>query len=310
MNPDVFIDRLRIEAAHLSGNADPGSDAFRMQVATTLLAWVPIYLSSGIYSSLLASGTPPAGLLQTLDIGAGICGHQVELAVTALESLGIPWRDVQIFYEVENEARNHTVVEIEWASAWRMVDVTWGFIPHEGDLGSAMSWESAAAKNHRQGLHNHSVPWRANVEKSEDVFSYLKPNADLVLYSGSGDFTIPIRPGNTDLPHKNVVRTGSWRHLLSMRSSGVIRLVNEEGIHKVALQCVADHPGTLRLGEHSLSIEAGPQLLEVIVGETGEHMLTFVPESTIGAVVVETLEVSRLTTDMVTAPIISSRPAS
>jgi hypothetical protein len=307
MNLDTFVDRLRIETTHLSGTADPGSVAFRKQLAIILATWIPVYLSSGLYSSLLASGTPPSGLMQTLDSGAGICGHHVELAANSLESLGVEWRDVQVFYEIDGDPRNHTVVEAEWGDLWRMIDVTWGFIPHRGSLESALSWESAAAASHRDGFHNRSLPWRVNVERQdEDIFSYLDSNADLVLYSGSGDYTIPIRPGKARLRHNRVVRTGLWNHLLGMTSAGTIRLNVEKGWFTVRMNTLANHPGTLHLDDFSISIEPGNQVLELILEGPREYQLEFRPDGGVGSVSIESAETRSIVGETPTDPSVES----
>lgn len=91
--------------------------------------YVQTILSSARYAMAQnESGfTPPSDIELCLVEGIGICGHHIKAFVEIMAGLGIPAREVEIYYADEHGERfSHIVAEIEWDGAWHMFDVTWG----------------------------------------------------------------------------------------------------------------------------------------------------------------------------------------
>lgn len=202
-----LISQINREVSLLTEGALPASTGFRVQAAISVLARVPILLSSAVYSDDVASGLPPVGLDNALAAGSGICGNHVELGLALFDGLGIPARDVQIYYDTTDGPLNHTVVEVYWDEAWRMIDLTYGFIPHRGLLQSALSFAEARTEPQRSGLHHELIPWRLATKAQYDIFNYLDAKADAILYSGEGIIPIEINEGPTRLPHPPLLYT-------------------------------------------------------------------------------------------------------
>lgn len=308
MNLDTLIDQIAIESAWLSNGESPNSDRYRKQVAVALVARVPLVLSSAIYSSLLAGGTPPKGLENTLGAGAGICGHHVQLSIAVLQALSIPVRDIQVFYRDSVRALNHTVIEMEWGGMWRMIDVTWGFVPHHGSLDSALSYEEAAGTGHREGLHHTVIPWRLAVESEYDIFGYLTPKPDALLYDGSGSARLIVDEGPMDLPHNRVYRAGHWHHRPGVDGQGVLTFEIPQGNWRIAVQGNSTSPGTLVAGAARLPLEAGEVRLEMTVAGSRGLDIGFEPETAYGH-----LELLAVTGHPASGPVVEShvelRPA-
>ena len=119
MRFSALLDQLDREVRWLTNGAQPASTEFRVQATISILARVPILLSAATYSESLRSGSPPVGLDNTLAAGAGACGNHVELGLALFYGLGVPARDVQIYYVTADGPQNHTVVEAYWDEAWR-----------------------------------------------------------------------------------------------------------------------------------------------------------------------------------------------
>ena len=201
----LWLIRAAEKSAYWLGGAQPTSTDFRVQAAVSVLARVPIVLSSAIYSDDSASGSPPVDLSNALTAGAGICGNHVELGLALFDGLGMPARDVQIYFMTADGPLNHTVVEVSWDDFWRMIDLTYGFIPHRGLVQSALSFAGARAERHRAGLHHQLIPWRLATKANYDMFIYLDAEADTVLYSGEGLIPVEINEGAASLPHDSTL---------------------------------------------------------------------------------------------------------
>lgn len=294
MTVDLLADQIATEVRHLTNNAAPDSDVFRQQAAVSVMARVPVILSSAIYSSDLAGGTASTGLETTLALGAGICGDHVGLGTAIFDSLAIPYRDVQVFYHDDGTAHNHTFLEILWGGEWRMVDITWGFIPHRGHLDSALSYRQAADENHRDGLHHTLIPWRMAVESKYDIFGYLTSGADAVYYDGLGALKTTLAEGNAVFDHPGTNWLGRWPHREDLRGDHAMSLTISKGLWTVSIEGTANKSGRLYVdedfvvltpGEHKLSFDArGPVSLR----------LGFRPDSTTGYLEISELAGTRL----------------
>ncbi len=195
MTLDDLIEMIREEAIHLGNGAALTSDVGVQQVAVSTLARVPVYVSSAIYSSRLLGGTPPHRVENVVGSGAGICGDHVGVALRVFDAMAIPVRDLQVFYRYDGEELNHTFIEVSWGGSWRLIDVTWGFIPHRGSLDTALSYEEAAREQHRAGLHHSMIPWRIAVEDAFDIFSYLTVDIDLLRFGDHPSGELPTLEG-------------------------------------------------------------------------------------------------------------------
>ena len=216
MRLEALVSQVQREVDTLTNGAHSTSTAFRVQAMVSIVARVPILLSSALYSADLLAGTAPVGVQDTLSQGSGICGQHVELGLVLFEGLGVPARDVQIFYGAE-EPLNHTVVEVEWGNDWHMVDLTYGFVPHRGSLSEALSFDEARAANHRNGLHHSMVPWRRCTEDVTDIFNFLNEPVDATLYGGVGSVVVEAKEGYLPLRHlDNVYLVGQRQHLGSV----------------------------------------------------------------------------------------------
>ena len=207
------------EIALLSRGTTTSDVWFRQQAALYLANRIPQILSSGLYSILQEMGDAPRGLNNCISVGAGICGDHVHLAAQILEELDIPWRDIQIFYhDPIYGLLDHTVIELLWGEpseeTWHMVDVTWVFIPHQGDLTSALSFEDALDLDHREGFHSNAIPWRWNVEQNLDVFGYLSEPTVGIFVNGSGEIYREIDAKTHRLNLENEFILGESSHYL------------------------------------------------------------------------------------------------
>lgn len=210
MNVDALARQIEREVMTLTNGAAPTTDTYRQQATVSVMGRVPLVLSAAVYSADLAAGGAPVGLEAKLASGSGICGNHVELGLNLFDRLGVPVRDVQIYYGAD-EPLNHTVVEVEWGGGWRMVDLTWGFVPHTGSLEDALGFEAARSANERRGLHHRLIPWRRSVEPIFDIFGYLSEPADAILIAGNGEVRVDVIDGSADLRHPGLYRVGLGR---------------------------------------------------------------------------------------------------
>lgn len=292
MNLDSLVDRIRTEVAHLTNDAPPASDEYRQQSVTSTLARVPVELSSGLYSALLAGGTPPTGLENTIATGAGICGHHVAVATVLMETLAVPVRDIQVFYNDGDIALNHTLIEVEWGDRWRMVDVTWGFVPHRGSLDSALSYEEAARDNHREGLHHTLIPWRNAVQDKIDIFGYLTPAPDGLYYDGAGAIRVDPNIEAVELRHPRICKTGTWAHRAGVDGSGHIIVRVPDGERRVTLQGSATRSGVATAGDAEQRVEAGEVQLEFAASGPADLEIRFQSDDDLGFVQVSSIDCS------------------
>jgi hypothetical protein len=256
----------------LTNGASPTSVAFRIQATVSIVARVPILLSSALYSADLTAGATPVGVADTLSQGSGICGQHVELGLALFERLGIPARDVQVFYGAE-EPLNHTVVEVEWDNDWHMVDLTYGFVPHRGSLSEALSFDEARATNHRDGLHHSMIPWRRATEDVADILDFLSEPMDHALYGGIGSVVIELNEGYLPLRHPdNVYLIGQRQHLGSLVDAQLTFRVptgdwNIEifgTISEATELCIGDKRYAVEIGSNAILVNAsGPLDLEL-----------------------------------------------
>lgn len=238
---------------------------FRQQAALYLANRIPQILSSGLFSILLETGDAPRDLNDCISVGAGICGDHVHLAAQILEELGIPWRDIQIFYhDPIYGLLNHTVIELLWGKpseeTWHMVDVTWGFIPHQGDLTSALSFEDALDLGHREGFHSNAIPWRWNVEQNLDVFGYLSEPRVGIFVNGSGEMYREIDAKTHKLDLENNLILGESSHYLGRTGRISQKIAIPSGVWHITLngKMALRDPETLPLlflDGHPLPIE-------------------------------------------------------
>ncbi len=257
-----LLDQVDREVRWLTNSAQPTSTEFRVQAAISVLARVPILLSTAAYSESLGSGSPPVGLNNTLAAGAGACGNHVELGLALFEGLGVPARDVQIYYVMADGPVDHTVVEAYWDEAWRMIDLTYGFIPHRGLVQSALSFTEARAERHRSGLHHQLIPWRLATEANYDIFGYLDAKTDTVLYNGEGLIAVEINEGPSTLPHNATLYViGPKPHYRAgpkNRCENVITLRVPRGRWEAKIGGTAQAATALRVARSVHQVAAGP----------------------------------------------------
>lgn len=266
MNLDTLVAQVGVEVTHLANGSPAASDEYRQQAAVSVIARVPVLLSSAIYSSHLAGGTAPTTQASAFAMGAGICGHHVALAVEVLQALSVPVRDVQVFYRDGGLVLDHTFIEVEWGDAWRMIDTTWGFIPYEGSLASALSFEEAALANHREGLHHPAIPWRRAVEDAYDIFGYLSCPRDGLFHDGSGAMAVDVTEGEVAFPHpQRIYRAGSWDHRAGVSGQGRLQVRVPEGTWSVAVDASASAPGTITAGDLVRTVPVGSVRFELAV---------------------------------------------
>lgn len=291
---DVLVDQIATEVRHLTNNATPDSDGFRQQAAVSVMARVPVILSSAIYSSDLAGGTASEGLETTLALGAGICGDHVGLGAVIFDLLAIPYRDVQVFYHDDGTARNHTFLEILWGGEWRMVDITWGFIPHRGNLDSALSYRQAADENHRDGLHHTLIPWRIGVESKYDIFGYLTSGADAVYYDGLGALKTTLAEGKAVFDHPRTNWLGRWPHRGDMSGDHAMSLTIPKGSWTVSIEGTANQSGRFYVDEDFVELTTGENKLGFDARGPVSLRLGFRPGSTTGYLAISELAGKRL----------------
>ena len=282
MRFSALLDQLDREVRWLPTGAQPASTEFRVQATISILARVPILLSAATYSESLRSGSPPVGLDNTLAAGAGACGNHVELGLALFYGLGVPARDVQIYYVTADGPQNHTVVEAYWDEAWRMVDLTYGFIPHRGLVQSALSFTEAQTERHRLGLHHQLIPWRLATEANYDVFGYLDAKTDTVLYDGEGLIAVEISEGPAKLPHEATLYViGPKPHYRTgpkTRCENVITLRVPQGRWEAEIGGTAEAETTLCVGRSVHQVAAGQFTIthtlkgpdEIELGVTGD----------------------------------------
>ena len=188
------VDFVRSEALGASGSADPDNDAFRAYAALSASNYVRTLMSSARYS--LAVTTPgtriPKGTELCLLDRRGICGNHVEGFVAIMKALGVPVREVQVYYAAKSGRRaSHILADVQWNKAWRMIDVTWGYVPHRGSVMDALSFRQARKRGGTAGWHDEVDLWRASaVNAKADLFEYLSAASADILIAGSGT----IRP--------------------------------------------------------------------------------------------------------------------
>jgi hypothetical protein len=184
------VDFVRSEALAMAGSADPDSDAFRAYAAISAANYVRTLMSSARYS--LALSTPgtalPSGTEACLADRRGICGNHAAAFIDIMKALRVPAREVQVYYVDKSGARaSHMLAEVRWNDAWRMIDVTWGFIPHDGSVMDALSFEQARMRRGTAGWHDEVHVSRASaVMAKADIFEYLTTRQADVLIAGTG----------------------------------------------------------------------------------------------------------------------------
>lgn len=273
-----LTDQIRREVEHLTDGAPPTADSYRQQAAISLMARLPVMMSSAVFSALKLDGVVPNSSERALSMGAGICGHHVEIGSTVLSSLAVPWRDIQVFYRKGEAAQDHTVIEVEWGDAWRMVDVTWGFIPCvNGSLDQALSYEEAAHQEWREGIHHSVVPWRRHVEWS-DIFSYLTNSPDAVYVSGEGVAHLRLESGVVDFPHPSSNVIGATAHLHGKRGDRVVRIHLPEGRWRLLMDVEAAVPGELASSGQRLRVDQGRATIEMGSGRRPFVDMRFDPD--------------------------------
>lgn len=260
MNVDRLIEQIRTEVVRLTQGASAHDDVYRQQTAVSLIARVPVMQSSAIYSSLKADGIAPRKVDAALDLGAGICGHHVDLALNVTRALDVPCRQVQIFYTEDQANRNHTFVEIEWGEQWRMVDLTWGFIPHRGSLDTALSYAESLERNHRTGLHHSCIPWRLVVENTDDIFGYLTTEPDAILYDGGGVIRVsPALDGDSAtyaLPHQ-IYEVGRGKYGFAETMERRLAVEVPPGRWQLTVRGSTSGPGILSVDQATVALESG-----------------------------------------------------
>ena len=294
MTLDQLIDQIRTEVLRLTNSATPDSDEFRQQTSVSLIARIPVILSSAIYSFHLASGTAPRGIGNTLALGAGLCGDHVLTGEAVLEALGVPHRDIQVLYTDGETPLNHTFLEIPWAGSWRMVDVTWGFIPHAGSLESALSYQDAVASNHREGLHHSSIPWRRAVEDKYDIFGYLTGDPDAVFVRGSGDVRVALTEGAIELIHPTSNLIGSFPHRPGVSGEHKLSVAVPEGAWRLDMTISTARSGEINVAGRSLRVTEGHHRGVVKVKGPCQTEIRFSPDSADGHLELEELRGGRL----------------
>lgn len=184
------IEFVRSEALAMAGSADPESDAFRAYAAISAANYVRTLMSSARYS--LALSTPgaalPSGTEACLADRRGICGNQAAAFIDIMKALRVPSREVQVYYVDKSGARaSHMLAEVRWNEAWRMIDVTWGFIPHNGRFMDALSFEQTRKRRGTAGWHDEIHASRVSAAMAKvDIFEYLSAQPSDVLIAGTG----------------------------------------------------------------------------------------------------------------------------
>lgn len=291
MTIDDLTDQIRTEAAHIAQTADASDDRFRVQVAIALASRVPVVLSSAIYSALAAGGTPPGSAHDSLSLGAGICGHHVALGAAVLDGLAVPHRVVQVFYtDPAFGPLNHTFLEVSWGDAWHLVDLTWGFIPHDGEVATALDYATARALDHRTGFHHSAIPWRMAVEEKYDLFGYLTDDPDGVYIGGEGSIRLEAVEGRSHPPHDRTTRAGRWS-ATGGAITGVVELRIAEGPWAITLEGEAAS-GVLRVGG-SVSDVAGAGTVTVSVAGPTLVPIAFDTHGTFGTFTIRSVEGAR-----------------
>lgn len=252
-----------------SSHHDIGSrDRFAKHLALLVAEKTCILLSPGTYNILNTNNELPDELTENpqdlekfIQMGAGICGHHVEFAIQVFTKAGIRVRDIQIFYHDEKFGlQNHTFIEAFWDGDWRMIDPTWGFIPHKGSLETALSFETVLKEKVIEGTHFKTIPWRVEVEKSDfDIFGYAKADPEALYYSGCGyarlrittEGEIPLVTGGKSL------MVGRWWHRGIPTSSNKVHIDIPEGNWNLQLDIqIRDCPEgifTLSNAQYSIS---------------------------------------------------------
>lgn len=255
---DNAIDFVRSEASYLSKDKP---ETYRFYAALSAMNYLQANLSSTRASQHLEAahkGISPTEFCLIHKRGA--CGNQVEAFIEIMKALNIPSRPVQVYYETDGTRYSHIVAEVEWGGRWHMLDITWGFIPHNGDPMSALSYKQARERGGHEGLHNHANPLRVfKIAKQEPIFDYLH-KGDTVI-DGFGSVHIPLQ-GNTfnfsDLP-SYVGRSRTQSGNIGTLSL----LIDANGILVVSPAAVGCKSGKLTNGTESVEISESPMTLHV-----------------------------------------------
>lgn len=188
----------------MSGSADPDNDAFRAYAAVSAANYVRTLMSSARYSLALSTpGTPiPNGTEACLADRRGICGNHGAAFIDIMRALRVPAREVQVYYVDKSGNRaSHMLAEVRWNGAWRMIDVTWGFIPHDGRFMDALSFAQARKRGGTAGWHDEVHASRVSAAMAKvDIFEYLTARPSDVLIAGAGT----VRPYVRDIVNGRV----------------------------------------------------------------------------------------------------------
>tara|TARA_B100000945_G_scaffold59678_1_gene44371 strand:- start:186 stop:1184 length:999 start_codon:yes stop_codon:yes gene_type:complete len=223
-----------------SSHHDIGSrDRFAKHLALLVAEKTCILLSPETYNILNSNNElpdeltgKPQDLEKFIQMGAGICGQHVEFAMQVFTKAGIRVRDIQVFYlDEEFGLQNHTFIEAFWDGDWRMIDPTWGFIPHKGSLETALSFETVLKEKHCEGTHYETIPWRVEAEKTDfDIFGYAKVAPEALYYSGCGYAQMRISEGEIPLVMGGKrLLIGRWWHRGIPTSSNKVLIDIPEG---------------------------------------------------------------------------------
>jgi hypothetical protein len=257
-NPQTIsaVEFVRSEASYLSKSKP---DTYRFYAALSAMNYLQANLSSARASYLgLADYKKLSRTEFCLIHKRGACGNQVEAFIDIMKALDIPARPVQVYYETNGKRFSHIVAEVEWDNRWHMLDITWGFITHNGDPMSTLSYKEARERGTTDGLHNNANAMRV-FKSHEPIFDYLT-KGDTVI-DGFGSVHIPLQ-GNTfnfaDLPnYVGRARTQSGNiGTLSL-------LIDAKGILVISPSSTACKSGKLTNGTESVEISESPMMLHV-----------------------------------------------
>lgn len=293
MNLEQVINEILEEAKELSLVAERSNQniEFRFELAKQLAGLVAaktcVLLSPNTYNMLSVNNELPPPLTgnpndlkKFIEVGAGICGHHVEFAIQVFSKAKIPVRDVQVYYYDDNFGlQNHTFAEAFWDDSWRMIDSTWGFIPHRGSLNSILSFEAVLKDKHVEGTHYETIPWRVEAEKSDfDIFGYAKVAPEALYYSGCGYAHIRISEGEIPLVIGGKrLMIGSWWHRGIPTSSNKVFIDIPEGKWNLQfdIEISACSEGIFLLGDSEYSIEGQKTSMSIKIDGPLETQMSF-----------------------------------
>jgi hypothetical protein len=251
---DKVIEFVNSEAEFLSGG---DATKYRFYAAISAMNYVQNNLSSA--RAMAVNYQQISGTELCLIEKRGACGNQVEAFIDILKAMEIPARPIQVYYQKDGIRYSHIVAEVEWNNRWHMFDVTWGFVPHNGDPLSSLSYSEARERGTTQGLHNYAIALRVQMEQTHPIFQYLFSGE--VVTDGRGTVHIPLenKRFNFDQLPNYVGRAQT-----QSGNIGTLNLtIDASGILVISPSSIACKSGKITTGIDSAKITESPMTIRV-----------------------------------------------